>query len=202
MDKDFPLSLTELQAVLGAALDYSEALWLSVFICTGAKLNEVLNMRVGTTRMTPASVGGREFPAMTLLSAHLRHYASEIRPLLRAPRGGEETLANEYLWLSSYARSPLTRTTVAQTLDRIGTSIGVDLTTVRFRNTRLAYLWHELGHDDPRALRRFAGVASHFEIVRRVEDAIIGRPEVFEDVMPGWEDQLIARCLPPIPGGA
>lgn len=200
MQKDPPLSLAELRGVLSAATDYSEALWLAVFVCTGAKLNEVLNMRIDHVRSAPEEIGGRPFKTMRLLCQHLQHYASEIRPLMKSPRPDLEELGGDYLWLSSYARSPLTRTTVAQTLDRIGLALGLNLTTVRFRTTRLAYKWHELGHANPAALRRFAGLSSHFEIVQRAEEGILARPEIFPDVMPGWEDRLVQECLPAIPG--
>ncbi len=200
MQRENPLSLAELRQILEMATDYSEALWLAVFICTGAKLNEVLNMRMDRVRAAPEELGGRQFRTMPLLCRHLRHYASEIRPLMKAPKPDLDELGGDYLWLSSYARSPLTRTTVAQTLDRIGLALGLNLTTVRFRTTRLAYKWHELGHTNPAALRRFAGLSSHFEIVQRAEESILARPEVFPEVMPGWEDALVEDCLPAIPG--
>ena len=198
MRAEKPLSIAELKRSLGASRDFQEALLIATFACSGAKLNEVLGMRVGDVWNPPLMIGGRVFVTMQALSTRLAHHARNTRVAAEPPGRAREVLLREPLWLTQRGRVPYTRNSIAVMLGRISDGAGVEVTATRFRITRLAYRWHELKRSDPDALQRFAGLGSQFEVLRRVEEAILARPEALEDVSPGWEDALVESALPPL----
>ena len=190
------LALNEIKACLREASDLSEALLVATFACSGAKLNEVLNMRVSDVWEAPVAIGGRPFPDLSNLAARLSQYARTTRVAMEPPGRPLADLKAELLWLTPRGRVPYTRNSIAVMLGRISERAGVEVTATRFRITRLAYFWHELQRADPDALQRFAGLGTQFEVLRRIEEAILARPEVLEDVAPGWENSLLEEALP------